>query len=235
MTFLIILWITEILCSFRLVLEGKTGKEIPQSPRLESLEKFSVNNFALPDAEDNISCLLNRGGIADLPLWRMLLAICKSKESSFWAPLFYYHVQAWQLQECFAMIASLPELYFRLRWFILLEQMKIVISMKFGSSTSSWKSWRWMTLHSIFILRDIYFSSNLNSLTKSTSSSGSTELKDILPWDLSQMIMKTIPISTRVVVSYMMKWGHPALSLSKSQWKLRQPHDQNFPVERKPL
>ena len=65
MTFLIILWITEILCSFRLVLEGKTGKEIPESLRLEFFEKFSVNNFALPDAEDNISCLLNRGGIAD--------------------------------------------------------------------------------------------------------------------------------------------------------------------------
>ena len=29
MTFLTILGIMEILCSFRLVLEGKTGKEIP--------------------------------------------------------------------------------------------------------------------------------------------------------------------------------------------------------------
>ena len=65
MTFLTILGVTEILCSFRLVLEGKTGKEIPESLRLEFFEKFSVNNFALPDAEDNISCLLNRGGIAD--------------------------------------------------------------------------------------------------------------------------------------------------------------------------
>ena len=31
---------TEILCSFRLVLEGKTGKEIPVSSRLEFSEKF---------------------------------------------------------------------------------------------------------------------------------------------------------------------------------------------------
>ena len=30
----------EILCSFKLVLEGKTGKEIPESSRLEFLEKF---------------------------------------------------------------------------------------------------------------------------------------------------------------------------------------------------
>ena len=56
--------VTEILCSFRLVLEGKTGKEIPESSRLELLEKFSANNFALSDAEDNTSGPLNRGGIA---------------------------------------------------------------------------------------------------------------------------------------------------------------------------
>ena len=52
MNFLTILGVTEILCSFRLVLEGKTGKEIPESPRLEFLKKFSANNFALSDAED---------------------------------------------------------------------------------------------------------------------------------------------------------------------------------------
>ena len=75
----------EILCSFRLVLEGKTGKEIPESSRLELLGKFLANNFALSDAEDNTSSPLNRGGIADLPLLRMLLAIHqKSQEPSFW-------------------------------------------------------------------------------------------------------------------------------------------------------
>ena len=47
MTFLTILRVREILCSFRLVLEGKTGKEIPVSSRLEFLEKFLANNFAL--------------------------------------------------------------------------------------------------------------------------------------------------------------------------------------------
>ena len=50
MTFLTILKVTEI-CSFKLVLEGKTGKEIPESSRLEFLEKFLANNFALSDAE----------------------------------------------------------------------------------------------------------------------------------------------------------------------------------------
>ena len=64
-----ILGVTETLCNFKLVLGGKTGKEIPQSSRLEFIEKFSANNFALSDAEQNTSQLFNRGGIADLPLY----------------------------------------------------------------------------------------------------------------------------------------------------------------------
>ena len=65
MTFLTILGHTKILCSFRLVLEGKTGKEIPESSGLDFLEKFSANNFALSDAEDNTSVWFNRGDTAD--------------------------------------------------------------------------------------------------------------------------------------------------------------------------
>ena len=66
MTFLTILGVTEILCSFRLVLEGKTGNEIPESSRLEFLEVFS-----------NTSRPLNRGGISDLSFLGILLAICQ--------------------------------------------------------------------------------------------------------------------------------------------------------------
>ena len=81
----IILGVMEILCSFLLVLEGKTGEETPESSKLELLEKFLANNSALSDAEDNTSRSLNRGGIADLPLLRTLLAIPqKSWEPSFW-------------------------------------------------------------------------------------------------------------------------------------------------------
>ena len=77
--------VTELLCSFKLVLEGKTGKEIPESSRLEFKEKFSANSFALSDAEGKTSRSLNRGGIADLHLLRTLLAIRqKSREPSFW-------------------------------------------------------------------------------------------------------------------------------------------------------
>ena len=77
MTFLTILGVTEILCSFKLVLEGKKGKEIPESSKSEFLEKFSANNFALSYAVNDTSGLLNRGGIADFPLLRTLLAICQ--------------------------------------------------------------------------------------------------------------------------------------------------------------
>ena len=85
MTFSTILEVTEILRSLKLVLERKTGKEILESSRLEFLEKFSANNFALSDAKDNTSLPLNRGGTADLPLLKTLLAIChKSQEPSFW-------------------------------------------------------------------------------------------------------------------------------------------------------
>ena len=74
MTFLTILGVIEILCNFRLVLEGKTCKEIPESPRLEFLGKFLAVLISQM-AEKKNSELLNRGDIADLSLWRTLLAI----------------------------------------------------------------------------------------------------------------------------------------------------------------
>ena len=49
--------------------------------------------------------------------------------------------------------------------------------------------------------------SSPNPLTKFTSSSRSTGFKDILPWNIFQMITKTILISTRIVISYARKQG----------------------------
>ena len=77
MTFLTILGVTETLYSFRLVLEGKTGNEIPESLRLKLLEKSSANSFALLGAEGNTSRPLNRRAIADLPYLRALSSICQ--------------------------------------------------------------------------------------------------------------------------------------------------------------
>ena len=124
MTFLTILEVTKILCSFILVLEGKTGKEIPESSILEILDKFSANNFALSGAEDNISGLLQKVPRAKfLGSDALLCFISMCKFGSFKNP--------------FEMIPSLSELCFRLRRFILLVQMKKVISMNYGSCTSS--------------------------------------------------------------------------------------------------
>ena len=84
--------------------------------------------------------------------------------------------------------------------------MKKVIFMNYGSSTRSWKSWRWMRLDLIFSMR-VYTSipTQRNPVTNFTGSSRSTKLEDILPWNISQMITKTIPVSTRIVISYEMK------------------------------
>ena len=175
--FVTILGVTEILCSFRLVLKGKTGMEIPESSRLEFLEKFSANNFALSDAEDNTSRPLNRGGITYLPLLRTLFS----------------------------------ELYFRFTRFIRLVQTKKVISMNYGSSTSSWRRMRRVRLELLLTMRDIYSNSSLNPLLKFTSSSsrGAEFIDILLPWNISQMIIETVPISMRIVINYTMKLSIP--------------------------
>ena len=69
--------VTEI-CSFKLVLEGKTGKEIPESSRLEFLEKFWANNFALSDAEDNTFNKLST--YCELSLWSVLYVFWVTNE-----------------------------------------------------------------------------------------------------------------------------------------------------------
>ena len=53
LTFLANLGVTGILCIFRVVLKRKASKETPGSSRLEFLEKFSANKFAVSDTECN--------------------------------------------------------------------------------------------------------------------------------------------------------------------------------------
>ena len=161
--------VTEILCSFKLVLEMKTGKEIPQSSWLEFLENFSANNFALLGSEDNTSGPLNRGDIADLTLLRTLLAIRqKSREPRFWEVIDSFVLLG---HASLAASRNFLQLSFRIRRFVLLVQTKKVISMNYDSITSSWKSWRWVRIDLIFSMRDIYINANLNPFTKFTSSS----------------------------------------------------------------
>ena len=201
--------VTEILCSFRSVLQRKAGKEIPESSRLEFLEKLFAKDFALSDAEKNISEPLIRGGIPDLPLLRALSAI----RQKFWGPSFWEMIcECGSFKKPFATITKpvrMSECYFRFKRFILLVQTKRVISMNYGRSTSSWKPWRRVRIHLIFTMSYIYINSNLHPLTEFTSSSRSTEFKYILPRYISQIITKIIPISTRVVITYAMKRSIP--------------------------
>ena len=106
----------------------------------------------------------------------------------------------------FAMIISLCELYFWFRKFALLLETK-VISMSYRRRKSNWKPWRGERFYFIFTMKDIHINSNSNQFTKFTSSRRCTKFKDILTWNITQMIMKTVPISIRIAISYAMKWG----------------------------
>ena len=81
--------------SLKLVLEGKTGKEIPRSSRLEFLENVFSKQFALLNVENNTSWPWNRRGMADFVLLRILFAIRqKSREPS-----------SWEMMDSFALLA----------------------------------------------------------------------------------------------------------------------------------
>ena len=126
------------ICSFRLVLEGKTGKEIPESSKLEFLEKLLGNNFVLSDEEDNTSGALNREGIVDLPLLRLLNSNSPKPKFLGSDGLFWYSstYKFGSFKNLFAIITCLYKLYFRFRKFILLMQMKKMISMNYDSCIS---------------------------------------------------------------------------------------------------
>ena len=131
---------------------------------------------------------MNRTGIADFPLLRILLGIhLKSRQPSFkemrdsfvlvaYASLAASRTLLQQLLACLNFTWTELDLEDLFCWY------KKVISMNYGSSTSSWKPWRWVSLDLILTMRDIYIDSNLNPLTKFTSSSRSPEF--ILLWYL---------------------------------------------------
>ena len=167
--------------SFRLILEGKIGKEILEWSRLEFLGKFLADNLALSDTKGNTTGSLNRGGIAGLLLLRTLFIsnLPKVLRATFLGSDTLVLVA--YLFKPLALITSLSELYFRFRRFILLVQMKKVISMNYDSSTICWKPWRWVRLGLILTMRDIYRYFDQNPLREFTSSR-STNFKDILQW-----------------------------------------------------
>ena len=102
-------------------------------------------------------------------------------------------------------ITSLPEPYFRFRRFILLVQSKKGISMeqhqqlKTMETSETWRNTS-AEIPSTYPNPNIYINFSLNPPKKFTSSS-------ILSQNISQLIIVTILISTRIVISSVMKQG----------------------------
>ena len=145
MIFLTIFGFTEILWSFRFVLEGKTSKEIPKSSRLAFLEKFlqTILLYHMQKTTPSV-CWIE---------WRVPRAIFLESNGLF---CFITICKFDSFKNTFATITSLSELYFRFRRLILLVQTKEVISMKYSSSTSSCKPWRCVRLDLILTMRAIH-------------------------------------------------------------------------------
>ena len=129
MTFLAIFGAAEILCSFRLTIEGKTGKKIPESSRLEFLERFSANNFVLSDVEVNRHSRFTfvENTISNMP------KVLRAKFLGINELFCFISVCTFPSFK-FAMITCLSELYFRIERCILLVQTKKLISMNLAAA-----------------------------------------------------------------------------------------------------
>ena len=107
----------------------------------------------------------------------------------------------------FALINGPSELYFKFRRLILLVQTKNVIPMNYCSSTWSWEPWRWVRLDLILMIRDMYINPNWTHSQSSLVAAEAPSLKISSQWNISQMITKTVQISTRIFIFYVMKRG----------------------------
>ena len=57
-------------------------------------------------------------------------------------------------------------------------------------------------------MRNTYINCNLNPLTKFAATE-TLEFKGIFPWNISQIITETVPVSMRIVIGYVIKQGIP--------------------------
>ena len=82
--FLTIFEVITILLRVMSVLRLKLGSSWPELSRLQFLEKSSAKSLTFSEAEVKTSRPLDKGGTADFPLFKTLLAICqKSQEPTF--------------------------------------------------------------------------------------------------------------------------------------------------------
>ena len=119
-----------------------SDKEIPDSSRLKSLEKFLVNKFVLADEEDNSSGLLDRGGVSRFAFLENtisnLLKVPRAKFLGSYGLVCFIGISKFgSFKNPFVTITSLSELCNRFRRFIQLVKTKKVNSMNYGRSTNS--------------------------------------------------------------------------------------------------
>ena len=148
---------------------------------------------------------LNGKGITDLPLLRTLLAICQKS----WEPSFWEGMDGLVLLAYTSLAVSST----------FLQQLLACLSVTLDSTDSVganeksefYELWqrKLKTMKMSEAWPDVRINSNLNLLTKYTCCRRSTEFKDIFPWNISQIIMKTVSISMRIAIIYMMKQGIP--------------------------
>ena len=202
--------VAEILCSFRLVREGKAGKEIPESSMIRVL-RFFANSFALSDAEDNTFGRFNRGAIADLPLLRTLLTFHqKSQEPTFRevmdSVLLTYAIFAASSTLLQKSIACLN---------ITVQKIYSTGTNKKNDFYQLWEQHKQLkAIEMIEFWSDIYNEGYTHQFQpeytdKIHLQQWSTKFKDILPCNTSQMITKNILNTTRIVLSYAMKRSNP--------------------------
>ena len=149
MTFSTNLWVTEVLFSFRLVPEGKTGKKLLKSSRLESPKIVYSKQFCFIRCRRQLLRSLNKVGIADFSLMRTLLAIREmSQKPSFGEVVDSFVLLAYAILA--ACRTNLQWLIACVKIFYISAKVKI-ISMSYGSCTSSWKplkmSWAWPVIY----------------------------------------------------------------------------------------
>ena len=104
------------------------------------LQNVLANNFAVSDAEDNTWAVEQRRCSRFAFVENTISNMQNVRRANFLRSDVLF---------CFFSLSrigsftSLSELCFRFRRFILLLQTKKVVFMNYGSSTSSWKPWRW--------------------------------------------------------------------------------------------
>ena len=134
MTFLTILKVTEILCSFKLVLEEKIGQQILTSSRLEILKRFLPNNRAL-----NIRCRRQHLRAVEQRRYCRFTFVENTISNSLKVPRAQFlgingvfcFISIWKFgcfKNPFATITCLSELYFRFRRFMLVLTKKLTES-----------------------------------------------------------------------------------------------------------